>query len=83
MRDIQTAYSNYAQTSDPNTPQPLQQHWPSSDGQYVFGTPSSLEDDYRGVFCDFWDTIGYTNGGDRMMNELITRARKNRVKSTR
>lgn len=74
MDDMHTALANYIRTSDPNGGT-LQLPWPTG-GQYVFSTPNSrVEGDYRGQYCDFWDTIGYDRGSSAKMRARVARRR--------
>ncbi|KAK3091492.1 hypothetical protein FSP39_020232 [Pinctada imbricata] len=58
-------WSNFAKSGDPNSGQTVSVNWPeySKENNWThmrFRTPANeLENNYRQMYCDFWDRIGY------------------------
>lgn len=79
--EIVDALTNFAKTSDVNTPFPLTQKWADAgtNATYVFATPSYSTNDYRKIYCDFWDELGYEFGGNKMLSEIMKRRTGNKV----
>lgn len=67
---ITSAFSNFAHTADPNEGpfkaslgRAWPQYHPTQDSAILLKEPDSAKNSakkYRGDFCDFWDTIGYS-----------------------
>ncbi len=77
--DLMNAVSNYAHSSNPNSPNALEYSFKNfaTNFTYVFATPSRVTTTYNQDLCDFWDSIGYQHSGN-FLEKLRQLAIKNR-----